>query len=89
MKWREIKIFVYYGSVKLMIEDIKKGCQLSLTTSFSAERVGFEPTVPFWSTHTFQACSFDHSDISPDRNFKADLLTTQNSRTKVGDFFII
>ena len=47
---------------------IKKGCQLSLTTLLSAERVGFEPTVPFWSTHTFQACSFDHSDISPDRN---------------------
>lgn len=30
-----------------------------------AERVGFEPTIPFWSIHTFQACSFDHSDISP------------------------
>ena len=31
----------------------------------SAERVGFEPTIPFWGIHTFQACSFDHSDISP------------------------
>ena len=50
----------------MIIENTKKrGCQLSLTTSFSAERVGFEPTVHFWRTHTFQACSFDHSDISP------------------------
>ncbi len=24
-----------------------------------AERVGFEPTVPFWSTHDFQSCTFD------------------------------
>ena len=30
-----------------------------------AERVGFEPTVHFWCTHAFQACSFSHSDISP------------------------
>ena len=29
-----------------------------------AERVGFEPTLPF-SKHAFQACSFGHSDISP------------------------
>ena len=39
----------------------------ALSIRFIAERVGFEPTVPFWSTHTFQACSFDHSDISPDQ----------------------
>ena len=30
-----------------------------------AERAGFEPAVPFWSTHTFQACSLNHSDTSP------------------------
>src|SRR5580698_673048 len=30
-----------------------------------AEREGFEPSIPFRSIHTFQACSFDHSDISP------------------------
>ncbi len=30
-----------------------------------AEREGFEPSIPF-GIHTFQACSFDHSDISPD-----------------------
>ena len=29
-----------------------------------AERVGFEPTLPF-GKHAFQACSFGHSDISP------------------------
>ncbi len=31
----------------------------------SAERQGFEPWIPFWSIHTFQACAFDHSAISP------------------------
>ena len=30
-----------------------------------AERVGFEPTVRVSRTHAFQACSFNHSDISP------------------------
>ncbi len=33
--------------------------------ALSAEREGFEPSIPFWSIHTFQACSFDHSDTSP------------------------
>ena len=31
-----------------------------------AERVGFEPTVPF-GTHAFQACALSHSAISPQR----------------------
>ena len=30
-----------------------------------AEREGFEPSVHFWRTHTFQACSFNRSDTSP------------------------
>src|SRR5262249_9587572 len=30
-----------------------------------AERKGFEPLIPFWSIHTFQACAFDHSATSP------------------------
>ena len=25
-----------------------------------ADRVGFEPTVPFRGTHDFQSCAFDH-----------------------------
>ena len=29
-----------------------------------AERKGFEPSIRFWRIHTFQACSFDHSDTS-------------------------
>jgi hypothetical protein len=28
-------------------------------------REGFEPSKPF-DLHTFQACSFDHSDTSPE-----------------------
>ncbi len=35
-----------------------------------AERAGFEPAVPFWSTHTFQACPFNHSGTSPFINYK-------------------
>ena len=38
---------------------------IKLSYVFPAERAGFEPAVPFWSTHTFQACSLNHSDISP------------------------
>src|SRR5262245_12198300 len=30
-----------------------------------AEREGFEPSVPEFDTHAFQACSFSHSDTSP------------------------
>ena len=30
-----------------------------------AEREGFEPSIPFWSMHAFQACAFNHSAISP------------------------
>ncbi len=31
-----------------------------------AERVGFEPTVPFWSTQHFQCCTFGRSVTSPE-----------------------
>ncbi len=27
--------------------------------------MGFEPMIPFWGIHTFQACLFNHSSISP------------------------
>ena len=30
-----------------------------------AERGGFEPPIPFWSIHAFQACALNHSAISP------------------------
>ena len=33
-------------------------------TGFVVERKGFEPSKRFWRLHTFQACSFDHSDTS-------------------------
>ena len=33
--------------------------------STKAERKGFEPPVPFWGTHAFQACLLNHSSISP------------------------
>jgi hypothetical protein len=30
-----------------------------------AEKMRFELTVPFWGTHAFQACLFNHSSTSP------------------------
>ncbi len=33
---------------------------------YLAEREGFEPSIRYSRIHTFQACSFDHSDISPE-----------------------
>ena len=30
-----------------------------------AERSGFEPEIPFWGIHAFQACLLSHSSISP------------------------
>ena len=30
--------------------------------------MGFEPMIHFWRIHTFQACAFDHSAISPVSN---------------------
>jgi hypothetical protein len=38
--------------------------EVSATADWLAERVGFEPTVPF-GTHAFQACAFSRSAISP------------------------
>ena len=31
----------------------------------NAESAGFEPAIPFWSIHAFQACAFDRSANSP------------------------
>ena len=33
-----------------------------METAFLVEGVGFEPTMSLRPIHTFQACSFDHSD---------------------------
>ena len=33
--------------------------------SYLAEREGFEPSIPFWSIHAFQACALDRSATSP------------------------
>lgn|GEM_PF-3101692 len=45
----------------ILIEKIAKICRLII----SAERMGFEPMTHFWRVHALQACSLDHSDISP------------------------
>ena len=41
------------------------GGEISVTRDCVAERVGFEPTVPF-GTHAFQACALSRSAISPE-----------------------
>ncbi len=38
----------------------------SLTHKYRSEREGFEPSIRRRRIHAFQACSFNHSDISPD-----------------------
>lgn len=51
-------------SVPLAVHRTRKNPVSRLETGFYAERMGFEPTITFWAIHTFQACSFDHSDTS-------------------------
>ena len=49
-------------SVSLAIPPETKNPASESETGFNAEGMGFEPTITFWAIHTFQACSFDHSD---------------------------
>ena len=35
-----------------------------------AEKPGFEPGIPFWGIHAFQACLLSHSSISPEWDCK-------------------
>jgi hypothetical protein len=39
-----------------------------------AEREGFEPSVPFWGTHAFQAGAIGHSATSPRKELKGKLV---------------
>ena len=41
-------------------------------SAFIAERRGFEPRIPFWGIHAFQACLFNHSSTSPFRGAKVE-----------------
>lgn len=43
----------------------KKTLQMSVFLIKMADRVGFEPTVPFGGTHDFQSCTFGLSVICP------------------------
>ena len=46
-------------------EDIRMIVNVYMCLMKLAERVGFEPTVPFRSTQHFQCCALDHSATSP------------------------
>jgi hypothetical protein len=48
-----------------------------------AEREGFEPSIRDYRIHTFQACSFNHSDTSPDF-FLFTTLTANTGRNDAG-----
>ena len=48
-----------------MLKNKKKPCKSLTYRAFKfAERKGFDPSIPFRGIHTFQACSFNHSDTS-------------------------
>ena len=53
-----------YKCLKMNCGYVKKKEDLLFKKILFAERKGFEPSIPFWSIHTFQACSFNHSDTS-------------------------
>ena len=43
----------------------KNAIRLATNSICFAEKEGFEPSISFRPIHTFQACSLNHSDISP------------------------
>ena len=53
----------------------------------SAETEGFEPSIPFRGIHTFQACSFNHSDKSPFKGGKNTI--TYVRRNRVAAFCVV
>ena len=58
---------VYSVGSNHFVNSTKRGSPFGLPLFVElAERVGFEPTVRGYRTHTFQACSFDRSDTSPE-----------------------
>ena len=42
------------------------GLYFNALKHYLAEREGFEPSIRYKRIHTFQACSFSHSDTSPE-----------------------
>ena len=50
--------------------------------SSKSEEVGFEPTVRFWRTHAFQACSFGRSDTPPKEISKIPRARTLGKRNR-------
>ena len=51
-----------------------------------AEREGFEPSIRYKRIHTFQACSFSHSDTSPEIVFCFHERGWRGVRGKGGNF---
>jgi hypothetical protein len=67
--------YIIIGELRHENEKISFG--MSYPLNLNAERQGFEPWIPFGGIHTFQACSLNHSDISP-----VDLKTGTNKSRK-------
>jgi site-specific DNA recombinase len=59
-------IFQYIARAPRLSAENAKGTNHTCDDlSLLAESEGFEPSIPFRGIHTFQACSFNHSDNSP------------------------
>ncbi len=61
--WKAAGIGNLHALVKRDIAYKKKGIIFQLSLPAESER--FELSLPFWSKHTFQACSLNRSDNSP------------------------
>ena len=48
-----------------------------------AEREGFDPSIRDYRIHTFQACSFNHSDTSPDNLLIFNELAVRKARDSI------
>ena len=66
MQLNEVLWLIYEVFVTFLVTPNIKKCTTVLVVRFFAERSGFEPEIPFWSIHAFQACLLSHSSISPD-----------------------
>ncbi len=59
---------VFHISLTTQIIGVPKNRDFNLISPISikifAEKKGFEPSIPFWGIHAFQACAFDRSATS-------------------------
>jgi hypothetical protein len=62
---------------------IKQKAPIGSLLFYMAEREGFEPSIRDYRIHTFQACSFNHSDTSPDNLLIFNELAVRKARDSI------